>query len=112
MIEFLKLFCVNTATFNSIFGFILYWVPLLFCIVGYTIRTGKNYRIDIKERESSPKSYCPTDTIGTLIGRAIVSIIPIANLWAAIFSLAPDFFGDLFNYIEKVFDKPLVPRKK
>jgi hypothetical protein len=112
MIEFVKLFFVNTITFNSIFGFILYWIPLVFCMVGYSIRTGKNYRKDVKDRGDSSKSYCPTDTIGDLIGRALVSIIPIANLWAAMFNLAPDFFGELFEYIGKVFDQPLVPRKK
>lgn len=112
MIKFLTLFCVNTVTFNSILGFLLYWVPLLFCMVGYTIRTGKNYRKDIKARDKLFDSYHPTDTIGTLIGRALVSIIPIANLWAAIFNLAPDFFGELFDYIGKIFDQSLVPRKK
>lgn len=29
------------------------------------------------------------DTIGTLIGRAIVTITPVANLWAASFDVAP-----------------------
>ncbi len=50
-------------------------------------------------------SYRPTDTVGTLIGRAFVSFLPVANLWAAMFDLAPDVF-------ERVFNQPLVPEDK
>ena len=53
--------------------------------------------------------YSPTDKIGTLIGRALVSIIPVANLWAGMFDVSPRLFRRLIDRIEKIFDAPLVP---
>lgn len=67
------------------------------------------------ERRNSDKYasyYSPTDKIGTLIGRALVSIIPVANLWAGMFDVAPRLFHRLIERIEKIFDTPLVPPVK
>lgn len=93
---------------NSTLGILLFWVPLAFCLFGYTLRTAKNYRKDLARRESET-FYHPTDTIGALMGRALVSIIPVANIWAAMFDLAPEVFGRLFKWLGQVFDQPLVP---
>lgn len=87
----------------------LYWSPLLLCIVGYTMRTVRNYRLDLSDRESD-KFYTPRDRVGTLIGRAFVSLMPIANLWAAAFDLAPKLFSGFFSFLGRVFDQPLVPK--
>lgn len=56
--------------------------------------------------------YYPTDKIGTLIGRALVSIVPVANLWAGMFDVAPRLFRRMIERIEKIFDSPLVPAPK
>lgn len=106
---------VMSFKFNSLLGILLYWTPLSFCVVGYTMRTARNYMNDTKEREGAEKRnrcYHPTDTIGTLIGRAVVSFIPIANLWAALFDVAPEVFRKTFSWVGRVFDIPLVPAKK
>lgn len=97
--------------FNSLLGIILYWVPLSFCAGGYTVRTWINYQKDVNTRKSEDY-YSPTDTIGTLIGRALVSLLPIANLWATAFDVAPEVFKSFFKWIGSVFDIPLVPKKK
>lgn len=109
-------------------GVLLYWLPLLVCVVGYTIRTSENYQKDIEQRakylrywdlknqkevdERPIVFYTPTDTIGTLIGRAIVSLVPFANAWAAIFDVSPKLFNRLISFIEKVFNQPLVPHPR
>jgi len=126
MIDWIMALARDTATFNSLFGIILYWVPVSLCLVGYTIRTGANVRADRKKRKDVEKVvadnpttdgyeanryYNPTDTIGSLVGRAIVTVTPIANLWAALFDVAPFLFGNFFVWIAKVLDQPLVPRK-
>lgn len=119
-------------------GMLLYWLPLSICVVGYTLRTAENYQKDLierdkvrnlikkrKELEGNPEElerfnrnrdtdkyasyYSPTDKIGTLIGRALVSVIPVANLWAGMFDVAPRLFHRLIERIEKIFDTPLVP---
>lgn len=90
----------------------LYWLPLVLCLVGYIVRTWKDYRNDVERREKSPRVYYPILTIGHIIGRGVVSIIPVANLMAAIFDVAPELFSGFFKWIGKVFDQPLVPERK
>ena len=109
---------------NSFFGFILYWIPFLFCLFGYTLRTYKNFRQDIVDRKKDESeseenrnkycytSYSPTDTIGSLIGRFIVLILPIVNIWAAMFDLALGIFHNFFKIIRSIFNQPLVPKRK
>lgn len=121
------------AHITGYMGLLLYWLPLVVCVFGYTLRTWLNYQSDLLERELAEKSrreavgtpaekqppwvssiriYAPTDTIGTLIGRALVSVVPVANLWASVFDLGPKIFGRFFKWIGNVFDQPLVPRIK
>jgi hypothetical protein len=106
----------EVSTWTSTMGICLYWIPLSFCAFGYTVRTSVNLKKDLESRreiESSGKGvYYPTDTIGTLIGRALVSICPVANIWTALFDVAPKVFTNLFKWIGNVFDQPLVPRKE
>lgn len=112
--------------FTGWMGFGLYWLPLLLCAYGYTVRTWMNYQKDVADREASEllskseltklKSYAPyyspTDTIGILIGRGLASVIPVVNLWAACFDVAPRLFSAMFAWIGRVFDQPLVPKRK
>ena len=97
---------------NSLIGVLLYWVPLSICVYGYTARTLVNYLLDVKVREEDTEHYSPTDTVGSLIGRGLVSILPIANLWAASFDVAPEVFRTAWKWIEDAFDIPLVPKSK
>lgn len=116
MIDWIVRFSLKTATFNSIFGICLYWLPLVLCAFGYTVRTAKNIQKDKEERSRIEKKgegyYEPTDTIGDLIGRSVITIIPIGNLWAALFDVSPEVFERLFEWIGKTFNQPLVPRRK
>lgn len=111
---------VLSLPLNSELGILLYWVPASLCAFGYTVRTFANYQRDVSKRaevaliSEDPSSresryYSPTDTIGALVGRAIVTIIPVANLWAATFDVAPSLFGRFFSYLGRVLNQPLVP---
>lgn len=110
-VEVVKELAVNTVMFNSVVGIILYWCPMLMCAIGYFARTFKNYRKDIVARKID-RGYYPTDTIGDLIGRGLISIIPIGNLLAALFDVAPDMFSGIFKWFNRVFRQPLVPPRK
>lgn len=94
---------------NSTLGLLLHWLPLGFCAFGYLLRTHRNFCKDKAKREEPGAYYHPTDTLGTLIGRGLVSVLPVANLCAAIFDLAPEVFCRWFEWLGKVFDIPLVP---
>lgn len=106
---------------NGLIGILLYWVPMLFCAVFYTIRTAEGYMADVRAREKAEASrhseghpiwYEPRETIGGILGRALVSVAPVGNLWAALFDLSPKVFGRLFGWVGKMFDQPLVPKRK
>jgi hypothetical protein len=108
MIEWIKSF-----EFTSLMGIVLYWLPASLCVYGYTVRTWLNFQKDTKARAEAarPSNYYPTDNMGDLIGRAVVAVVPIANIWAAAFDVAPKMCATMFNWIGRVFDAPLVPRR-
>jgi hypothetical protein len=85
---------------------------MLFCLYGYTIRTWSNYRQDLGARALNGSVYYPTDTVGTVIGRILASTVPVVNLFAATFDVAPSVFTSFFRWLGSVFDTPLVPRKE
>lgn len=87
-------------------GLLVYWVPVAFCLFGYLIKSWGDYRRDVLASEK--QHYTPRLRVGTIIGRAIISVIPIANLFAGIFDVAPRLFGEFIQKIEKVFSIPLV----
>lgn len=94
---------------NKWIAFGLYWLPLAFCTFGYMTRTLRNFTNDRAERRKLGGYYHPSDTIGTLIGRGLVSVVPVANIFASVFDLAPEVFGRFFKWIGRVFNQPLVP---
>lgn len=110
MFESMKIWILD-FNFTSWVGLMLYWLPLSICSFGYTIRTWKNYQKDVENRDTK-EFYSPTDTIGTLIGRGLASIIPVVNLWAASFDVATHIFSTFFKWLGRVFDQPLVPKKR
>lgn len=99
---------------------LLYYVPLLLCVYGYAIRTWRNYQKDVQARELAEAiddvtrrpHYYPTDTIGTIIGRGLVTVIPVANLFAATFDVGPKVFSSFFGWIRDVVDQPIVPKRR
>lgn len=125
--------------FTGLMGITLYWIPLLLCLIVYTLRTLANYYSDVSRRteydefniklrkeldetvpsgdvrrlyQAKSKDYNPTDTLGSLIGRGIVTMMPIVNIWAAIFDCAPQLFSGIFKWIDRIFNQPLVPKFK
>lgn len=109
MIEWFETFITNHA-WNGWLAIGLYWAPLSLCAFGYTVRSWRNYQKDMEKR-AKEEHYYPSETLGDLIGRALVTVLPIANLWAALFDMAPEVFGRFFNWIGRVFSQPLVPKR-
>lgn len=103
---------LTTPPSDGILVLLLYWLPLVFCVFGYFMRTWRNYQKDVARRDDPNPSgwgYVPTDTLGTLIGRALITILPFGNVCAAIFDLGPYVFGKFFWWIGELFSQPLVP---
>jgi hypothetical protein len=99
---------------NGLLGICLYWAPLAFCAVFYTARTAGGYMEDKRNRAkaSSGSYYHPRETVGRILGRALVTVLPVANLWAALFDLSPKVFARIFDALARIFDQPLVPPLK
>lgn len=122
---------------NPFIAVLCYWLPLTICFFGYLIRTNENYQKDVIERakwhsfleakknfeakkldeaefkRAYPRSeflykFSPTDTYGTLLGRGLLTITPVANIFAAIFDVSPHLFKRFFDWIRLVFNTPIV----
>jgi hypothetical protein len=123
MIETIFGFSLWGVSLTNWLGVLLYWLPLAFCVYGYTLRIWYRYRSDYNKREAAERiqkgeiegrtfgTYIPSLTVGSIIGYALLCIIPVANLFAAIFDVAPKVFRGLIEFLEKVFSQPLVPRR-
>lgn len=104
------------SNITTMWGILLYWVPFAFCAFGYTVRTLGDISDDVKSREAAELNtnlvYHPSVRIGTLIGRGIVTCLPVSNLYASLFDVGPKIFGNFFRFLGRVFDQPLVPKRK
>lgn len=98
-----------TLDVDNYLAALLYWLPLAFCAVGYTVRTYRNCAADMDRRSKLRGYYNPTDTLGTLIGRAVITLLPVGNLLAAVFDLGFEAWTLVFKCLEKLFSVPLVP---
>ncbi len=127
MIDTIMAFSFWGISLTNWLGLLLYWLPAALCLYGYTIRIWYRYQNDYAKRSAAEKvkelraagskdvyssgTYIPSLTVGSILGYALLTIIPIANLFAAIFDVAPKVFSSLIKYLEKVFNQPLVPAR-
>ena len=98
MIETITNYITNFE-FNSHLGILLYWIPLIVCAIGYTMRTWANVQKDLNQREKAEEDelinqslpqedrrrhiqafYHPKETIGHVLGRIFVSVMPVVSL--------------------------------
>jgi hypothetical protein len=101
----------HVPAWNGWLALLLYWLPMTLCVFGYTTRSVQKIRKDRANRAAA-KFYVPSITVGTLVGYALLMVCPIANLFAAVFDVAPKIFGDFLEWCGRVLDIPLVPRRE
>lgn len=106
----------HTPAWNSWIAVLLFWMPAALNAYGYTVEFVQLYRKELRDRakaEADDKAYfSPNLTVGWIVGHAALAVIPIANLFAAVFDVAPKVFGDFFTWIGRVLDFPLVPKRE
>ena len=85
-------------------------------MLGYTVRTVKNYRHEIARRQECVQgnyTYFPKLTLGVVVGRAFCAAMPGVNLVALVFSVAGPMLQDIFRFFGALLDIPLVrPHQK
>lgn len=105
----------HLPAWNGWIALLLYWLPLVLCVYGYTVRSALKVRKDRAAREKAATQehglYLPSITLGTLAGYAATTVVPVANLFAAIFDVAPAMFRSFFDWCARVLDFPLVPKR-
>ncbi|HET6631496.1 MAG TPA: hypothetical protein VFG73_02155 [Rhodanobacteraceae bacterium] len=95
----------------------LYYLPLVVCALGFAVRTGRDYQRDVAARAAAERThrlYAPELTIGTLLGRAVLTFVPVLNVLTAVFAFALGRRALIraLDWIWTLTDVPLVPRKR
>ena len=105
----------HTPAWNSWMAILLFWMPMALCAYGYTVEFVQKYRKELRDRakaEADSKTYyAPELTVGWIVGHAMLSVMPMVNLFMAVFYVAPMVFGDFFEWVGKALDFPLVPKR-
>ena len=108
---------ITNVELNSMMGLYLYWAPVIYCLVFYFVRTVVNFRKDKSRHElylADPKHnyYSPSETVGGILIRILLSVFPVINIWCALFDLTPDVYKYASKYFDNFLNIPLVPKQK
>lgn len=96
-------YVMNNIVANIYLLIAIYYVPVVGCIVGYTLRTWQEIQTDKKAREGKDYYY-PKLTYGDIVGRVIISFVPVVNALCFVF----DICGD----VVKLLSKPVISPKR
>lgn len=93
-----------------------YFVPLAISILGFLATSITEYKLDLDNRKdyldgNSKYGYTPQIKVGTLVGRAIIAVLPFVNIGSALYKLTY-LARDIKKAAEKALDIPLVPKKE
>jgi hypothetical protein len=91
---------------NYTLSFCLYWIPLAMCFLGYVLQTIKDYKADYVSHTSN--YYNPKLTIGVLVGRLLITILPVFNLFTAVFKQLPMLIGNFLDFLDQTLNIPLI----
>lgn len=101
---------VRNWAFTGIIGFWTYWVPLVLCAIGYSVKTFKQIQALKNYDHKTSSRYVEDLTISTIIWRVVLTVTPIVNVLSLSFSLASDMVKQVFDWIEKVLSVKLVKK--
>lgn len=86
-------------------------LPAALCLVGYFFRTIRKVKEDKTRREEYDEWYVPQETVGTILGRIIVSLIPTVNIMALVLDLSQEVFEKVVPFIKRFVNIPLIRKK-
>lgn len=104
----------------------LYYVPAFLCLVFYFGKSVLEFKKDFDARAGGriktldPKKansydrqvaldYVPHITYGTLLGRFVLSLLPVANLWLTVTEVMWTYITNIMEFFQEFFNKPIVP---
>lgn len=110
MMEYYRMF-VEFATVGQM-GFWTYWLPMILCFVGYTGRTWYQIK-ELRRGRTDKYEYRHLDsiTVGTILGRVLLSVTPIVNIIALVFGLSYDMMNKVGSWISNILSFELVKKR-
>ena len=110
MMEYYNMF-IQYATVGQM-GFWTYWLPMVLCFIGYTGRTWYQVQ-ELKRSKDNKFDYprVPPLTVGSLVGRVLLSVIPIVNIIALVFGLSYDMVNKAGTWIGNILSFELVKNR-
>lgn len=86
-------------------------LPAVLCLIGYFFRTIKKVKEDQLRQLEHGDWYVPEETIGTVLGRIIISIIPGLNITALLVDLFEETLEKIVPFIRRFINIPLIRKK-
>lgn len=108
MMEYYNL--IKGFAFTGEIGMYTYWLPLVLCAVGYSVRTFKQIQLLKVYHLDKHARYVEDLTIGTVLWRVILTVTPIVNVFALSFSLLSDMLSTVSNWLGSILDFKLVQK--
>lgn len=94
---------------TGMFGLLLYWLPVLICLIGYTFRTFNNVsEVRTKVAQGRPVYDHDIPTVGWVFARIFYSFCPVVNLIVTVFDLGSRFVHEVASALRRMFNIPLV----
>lgn len=91
---------ITSFDWHSSTAIIFYWVPVVLCVVGFLFDFREMYKIDLNNYQA--EYYIPKLTVGAIVGRMVLSFVPICNFIASIrhaFTLITDIIATFSEWL-------------
>ena len=108
MMEYYEI--VKNFAFTGTVGMFTYWMPLVLCAIGYTVRTIKQIQHIKAYTLGETTKWVQDLTVGTIVWRVLLTVTPIVNVLALSFSLLTDMVSQVLNWLQNVLDFKLVKK--
>lgn len=73
---------ITSFDWHSRTALFFYWIPVVLCVVGFLFDFREMYKSDLDNYQSN--YYVPKLTVGAIVGRMVLSFVPICNFIASI----------------------------
>lgn len=97
---------VTNVHLNSTLGICLYWIPVVVCLIGYCIDFRNFYKSDLENYQKS--YYDPKLTIGAILGRLVLSFVPVCNLFIAVTRHIWRIIYRILDHFDFVLNIPII----
>lgn len=97
-----------------------YGVPALLALSGELLGIAEMYQDDVIRRREYERDvaarrgtawYIPQLTVGKVAWRLLLPFVPVVNIFLTVFSVAPALLGTVLDWCERIFTRPLVPKR-